>query len=241
MIEAQRSIAKMMELYEQGVRPLPAMLTDPKERLLTANLVVEEALEFAEAMGFNAIEKEDGSIKLVPHGREPDLINAADAIGDELVVILGAANRLGVSAPDVFAEVNRSNMSKTWSHCMSCDAELDANDRHPVGDPTLTQKICPSLLGGTGSVYGVEERLHKRPEDGKVIKPPTYSPADIKGILEQQKPLPFATVPSNQPHKHRFLCTTDEQQCDMECKMGHQCTVCHRTRQAVEQEALLDA
>lgn len=222
----------MMELYEQGVRPLPAMLTYPKERLLTANLVIEEALEFVTAMGFNAVEQEDGSLKLVEHGREPNLIEAADAIGDVLVVILGAANRLGVSATDIFKEVNRSNMSKTWSHCTVCNCELDENENHTPEQ----QKACPAL-----QVYGVEQRLHKRLADGKVIKPPTYSPADIKGVLEQQKPLPFATVPSNQPHKHHFTCTTDEQQCDMECKMGHQCTVCHRSRQAVEQEALLDA
>ena len=229
MIQAQHKIAIMMELYEQGVRPLPAMITDEKERLLTANLVVEEALEFAEAMGFNAIEKEDGSIKLVPHGREPDLINAADAIGDELVVILGAANRLGVSAPDVFAEVNRSNMSKTWAHCMTCDAELDANDRHAEED----RKFCPQVQGGAGSVYGVEQRLHKRPEDGKVIKPPTYSPADVQGTLDKQDPLPFATVATDQPHQHRFACTTDEQQCDGECKASHQCGACHKTRSQI--------
>lgn len=28
--------------------------------------------------------------------------------------------------------------------------------------------------------------VHRRPEDGKIMKPPTYSPADIRGILEKQ-------------------------------------------------------
>jgi hypothetical protein len=229
VIEQQKKIATMMKLYEQDVRPLPAMLTDPKERLLTANLVIEEALEFVMAMGFNAVEQEDGSIKLEEHGRGPNLIEAADAIGDMLVVDLGAANRLGVNAQDVFAEVNRSNMSKTWAHCMTCNAELDANDRHAEED----RKFCPQVQGGAGSVYGVGQRLHKRPEDGKVIKPPTYSPADVQGTLDKQDPLPFATVATDQPHQHRFACTTDEQQCDGECKASHQCGACHKTRSQI--------
>jgi NTP pyrophosphatase (non-canonical NTP hydrolase) len=192
MIEAQKSIGEMMTLYEQGVRPLPAMLTDPKERLLAANLVVEEALEFADALGFNAVEQEDGSIKLVPSGREPDLVKAGDAVGDVLVVTLGGANRLGISAPDVFAEVHRSNMSKTWPHCGSCGAELDENDQHsPL---RVVREACPALRPGGNGVYAVEQRLHKREEDGKVIKPPTYSKANIKRVLANQKPLPFATV-----------------------------------------------
>lgn len=29
--------------------------------------------------------------------------------------------------------------------------------------------------------------VRRRPEDGKIMKPPTYSPADIKGVLEKQE------------------------------------------------------
>ena len=219
----------MMELYEQDVRPLPAMLTDPKERLLTANLVIEEALEFCVAMGFNAVEQEDGSIKLVEHGRGANLVEAADAIGDMLVVDLGAANRLGIDAEHVFNEVNRSNMSKTWAHCMTCNAELGVNNQHADED----RKFCPAVQGGAGSVYGIEQRLHKREEDGKVIKPPTYSKADIVGALANQEPLSFATVTTDVPHTHKFRCDTDAQQCDGECKELHQCTVCHKSRRQI--------
>jgi predicted HAD superfamily Cof-like phosphohydrolase len=183
LIEQQKDIGTMMELYQQDVRPLPAMLTDPKERLLTANLVIEEALEFCVAMGFNAVEQEDGSIKLVPHGREPDLKEAADAIGDMLVVDLGAANRLGVNSEDVFIEVNRSNMSKTWPHCSKCDLELTPAAGGFIHEPDYHH---------TG--FEIVWKIHKRPEDGKVIKPPSYSPADVAGVLARQKPLPFANV-----------------------------------------------
>lgn len=71
-----------------------------------------------------------------------DIIGVADAIGDLLYVIYGAALEWGIPADYVLREVHRSNMTKVW----------------PDGT------------------------VHYR-EDGKVIKPPTYSPPDIKGIL----------------------------------------------------------
>jgi predicted HAD superfamily Cof-like phosphohydrolase len=108
----QEDVAEMMVIFGQQVRTLPDMIMDPKERLLTANLVLEEALEFCVAMGFNAVEQEDGSIGLELHGRDPDLVGACDAIGDMLVVDYGAANRLGVKAKDLFHEVDRSNKTK---------------------------------------------------------------------------------------------------------------------------------
>ena len=145
----QIDVAIMMKLFGQAVRMLPQMIEDPKERLLAANLVVEEALEFADALGFNAEEQENGSIKLVPSGREPDLVKAIDGLGDILVVTYGGFNRLGVLAEPVFREVNRSNMSKVW----------------PDGT------------------------IHKRESDGKVIKPDSYSPADIKGVIESLLPV----------------------------------------------------
>lgn len=135
-----------MQLFGQEVRTVPAMIPDPKERLLAANLVVEEALEFAKALGFDPEQQEDGSVKLVESGEEPNLVEAADAVGDVLVVTYGAANRLGIRAAAVFSEVNRSNMTKVW----------------PDGT------------------------IHRRDEDGKVLKPDTYSPANIERVLYEE-------------------------------------------------------
>lgn len=155
MYKPQEDVAEMMHLFGQDVRSLPDMIADPKERLLAANLIVEEALEFAAAMGLTPI-MEDGKVKLVPDGSTPDLIEAVDAVGDILVVTYGASNRLGVNAQKIFDEVNRSNMSKVW----------------PDGT------------------------IHKRESDFKVIKPDTYSPADIESVICSSQPLLYAT-PSN--------------------------------------------
>ncbi len=140
--ELQPKVAEMMTLFGQDVKVLPRMIEDPKTRLLVANLVVEEALEFAAAMGFVPNTAED--FELTSSGCEPNLVEAADAVGDILVVTYGAANRLGIDATEVFKEVHRSNMTKVW----------------PDGT------------------------VHKRESDGKVIKPDTYSPADVAGTLK---------------------------------------------------------
>jgi predicted HAD superfamily Cof-like phosphohydrolase len=106
----QSSVAEMMRAFGQEARRTPAMIEDPIERELTAKLVLEEALEFVEALGFT-VNLSNGEINL--HGELPtNLVEAADAIGDILVVTYGAANRLGIRAYPIFQEVQRSNMSK---------------------------------------------------------------------------------------------------------------------------------
>lgn len=146
--EPQAKVAEMMKLFGQDVRIVPRMIEDPKERQLAANLVIEEAVEFVRALGFDPAIDEDGEVVLKEEpSYTPDLIQAADAIGDILVVTYGAANRLGVNGTAVFNEVHRSNMTKVW----------------PDGT------------------------VHKRESDGKVIKPESYSPADIDSVLQQSK------------------------------------------------------
>lgn len=113
--EPQHKVAEMMKLFGQDVRIVPRMIEDPKERLCAANLVIEEAVEFVRALGFDPIVDEDGEVALREEpSYTPDIVQAADAIGDILVVTYGAANRLGVNGPAVFNEVHRSNMTKVW-------------------------------------------------------------------------------------------------------------------------------
>lgn len=64
----------------------------------------------------------------------------------------------------VFREVHRSNMSKAWK-------DLDEVAAHAVPDE------C-ELLANPDGTYIV-----RRKSDGKVIKSPTYSPADVKGVI----------------------------------------------------------
>lgn len=97
-----------------------------------------------------------------------DLVGALDAVSDLLYVVYGAAVAFGFSWEQVdraFAEVHRSNMSKLWTqeeidtHCM--DGHVADRAQNPDGD----------------RIWLV------RRDDGKVIKSPSYSPANLAPIL----------------------------------------------------------
>lgn len=76
-----------------------------------------------------------------------DLAAIEAALNDLLAYTHAVARATGIDINPVFAEVQRSNMSKLWED-------------------------------GT---------VHRRESDGKILKPPTYSPADIAGVLAKQK------------------------------------------------------
>jgi hypothetical protein len=69
-------------------------------------------------------------------------------------------------------------MSKTFFHCSMCDEVLT-----PDESGFLWHKRGKGVHAPEGN--NVVPKIHKR-EDGKVIKPDTYSPADVKGVLDRQ-------------------------------------------------------
>jgi predicted HAD superfamily Cof-like phosphohydrolase len=184
----QEDIVILMKQYNQQVKESPE-LPDPETRLLRARLVFEEALEFVKGCGCTVTMTKAGSHGeggtsiiddigvVLDSNREPDFVEYVDGCIDQLVVTYGALNAAGVKAQPAWDEVQRSNMSKAWPHCSVCDAVLergadlefvhpeDANAHHGDWKPVL--------------------KIHKRP-DGKVIKSPTYFPANIKRVIEEQ-------------------------------------------------------
>lgn len=96
--------------YGVPVRDVPTADLPEDERRLRAGLVLEEALEYVEAMGcrWNVATNE---IEVVP-GRSVDLIEAADALADVTYVVEGSAVQMGIDLEPVFREVHASNMSK---------------------------------------------------------------------------------------------------------------------------------
>lgn len=191
----QKDITMLMQQFEQEVKQSPE-LPDPEIRLLRARLVFEEALEFVKSCGCTvnlaashssgqsktpneagkAALIDDLVVDLDPHGT-PDLVEYVDACIDQLVVTYGALNAAGVNAEPAWDEVQRSNMSKAWPHCSVCDAVLERGQgtelAHP-GDAAAHQGHWNPVL-----------KIHKRP-DGKVIKSPLYSPADLKRVIEEE-------------------------------------------------------
>jgi predicted HAD superfamily Cof-like phosphohydrolase len=176
----QQDIVTLMKQFDQQVKESPEM-PDAKTRLLRARLVFEEALEFVKGCGCT-VDLADGAtvindIRVVadPNGT-PDMTEYVDGCVDQLVVTYGALNAAGVRVEPAWDEVQRSNMSKAWPHCSVCDAVLERGAGtelvHPGGD-------------AHGGAWSTVLKVHKR-EDGKFIKAPTYSPADLKRVIEEQ-------------------------------------------------------
>jgi predicted HAD superfamily Cof-like phosphohydrolase len=184
----QEDIVMLMKQFNQEVKEFPEM-PDAPTRLLRARLVFEEALEFVRACGCTVTAPSKGSgnseqisvvddisVVLDPNGR-PDLTEYVDGCVDQLVVTYGALNAAGIKAQTAWDEVQRSNMSKAWPHCSVCDAVLELDS-----DSTL---VHPGQSNAHGGAWHIVLKVHKR-DDGKFIKAPTYSPANLKRVIEEQ-------------------------------------------------------
>lgn len=121
----------------------------------------------------------DDAIRLLRHDlikeEADELVNstntveALDAIADLLYVVYGAAIAYGFSEDQVeraFQTVHESNMSKLWA-----PAELQSINQ-------LANMPKDYTVEKTGLRYIVKRK------DGKVIKSPSYKPADIVSCLK---------------------------------------------------------
>jgi predicted HAD superfamily Cof-like phosphohydrolase len=179
--QPQQDIVTLMTQFEQEVKDSPEM-PDAATRRLRARLVFEEALEFVRACGCT-VTSEAGTpvidkiaVELDPNGT-PDLVEYVDGCVDQLVVTYGALNAAGIQAQSAWDEVQRSNMSKAWPHCSVCDVVLERGS-----SPDL---VHPGDSYAHGGSWQTVLKVHKR-DDGKFIKAPTYSPANLKRVIEEQ-------------------------------------------------------
>ena len=176
----QHDIVTLMKQFDQEVKESPEM-PDAKTRLLRARLVFEEALEFVRACGCTVAAGSSAVIDEISvvfdPGGTPDLTEYVDGCVDQLVVTYGALNAAGIKVEPAWDEVQRSNMSKAWPHCSVCDAVLE----HGAG----SDLVHPSDSDAHGGRWSVVLKVHKR-DDGKFIKAPTYSPADLKSVIDEQ-------------------------------------------------------
>lgn len=104
-------VAEFHTAFGHPVRNSPQVIPTEAEALLTFQLILEELDELADALF-------DGSVSVVQKVHvdgityNPDLIAAADAVGDLDYVVNGAGLRHGFDMDALGAEVHRSNMSK---------------------------------------------------------------------------------------------------------------------------------
>ncbi len=133
-------VHEFMVLFGQPVRYQPTVDIPDSERLLRARLVVEEALEFAAAMGVrvtgiadNLHEHNAHTVQVEFNGDPLDVIEAADALADLTYVTEGSAWTLGVPLHDVFREVHRSNMAKADPETGKPNVSVDGKVLKPEG------------------------------------------------------------------------------------------------------------
>lgn len=135
MTEHQDRIAEFMKLAGQALLPSEAI------RKLGAWLILEEALETIDALGFCAevVIKDDGSQQmkspiLVAHDRGPNLTSIADGCADTSVVTIGTLLACGIADKPLLEEVDRSNLAKfELPKCPTEGAILDGSNDNGEG------------------------------------------------------------------------------------------------------------
>lgn len=171
MKTAQAQVREFMQAFGQGCPTEPKTVNFDIKKFRTG-LISEEAHEY-----------------LISE----DMEEIADAIGDLLYVVIGAAVAHGIDIEPIFAEIHRSNMSKMWDghevlFDLSFGPERDSF-RYFDANGNLFEVTVKCPEGKTVfDIKGPDKRCYivKRASDGKVIKSPSYSPANLKPILEAQ-------------------------------------------------------
>lgn len=170
-----------MRFFGQNLPERPTPL-DEETSILRAKLTLEEAFEkITKGLGLTVTIVDDfgGEAKVSEAGlkqisfqfkkeKETDLVELADGISDINFVNLGDACAAGIDMEPIDAEVARSNDSKGWT----------------------SKDIEETILQIESECMSVEDagdgRFRVKRSDGKVIKSPSYSPADVVGELAKQ-------------------------------------------------------
>lgn len=106
-------VTEFHQKFGHPVADEPVVLKDERATL-RLSLILEEALELAEAYGFRTEEVESHVSKMLARGPEwpADVVAVADALSDLEYVTNGAAVEQGMPLPELVTEVHRSNMTK---------------------------------------------------------------------------------------------------------------------------------
>jgi len=101
------------EFHEKFGHPIAQNVNAGTEKLrrLRVNLILEEAIEFANACGYH-VYVTDGNVSLTSAWDEPNLVEMADGLGDLRYVIDGANLVFGFPQVAILQEIHNSNMSK---------------------------------------------------------------------------------------------------------------------------------
>lgn len=160
-------VVEFMRAFGQRVPDSPEM-PDEATKTLRARLDKEERRELDEAK---------------------DLAEYLDAVCDSLYVTLGAAAAAGFDSETIgaaFEEVHRSNMSKLWTEDEVSEVRSGYNTA-TLGDLSRGLFNCQYDVTRAAVDHEVERCLIVKRKDGKVIKSPGYSPANLWPIIRKEE------------------------------------------------------
>ncbi len=156
-MEKLDSLNQVSEFHRTFQHPIKDQpgFPDAKRCRLRVSLIAEELKELRDAI------------------EDRDLVEVADALCDIQYVLSGAVLEFGMGDifTSLFNEVQRSNMSK------SCNTKQEALD---TCDYYRNEKDTPCYYREVDGKY-----LVYRESDQKTLKSIYYSPANLKGILDQ--------------------------------------------------------
>lgn len=120
LADMRNSFERVEEFHRVFGHPVASTPVIPDDDRLTLRLalILEEAIELADALGFATDDIKDSADymlnKIGPRVYEDDIdiVAVADALGDLEYVVNGAALEYGIDLPKVVAEIHRSNMTK---------------------------------------------------------------------------------------------------------------------------------
>ena len=162
-------VREFHEAFGVPVNDEPQVAIGKDRMFLRSSLILEEANESIEAMKCVILEFGDKVGETMQ--AEFKLEEIADGLADLLYVTFGACLEFGIPIEEVFAEVHRSNMSKMWS-----TREVDEAQEIGSNPSELTFTECKT---GNERPFYIAKRA-----DGKIIKSPSYSPADIQKVIQ---------------------------------------------------------
>lgn len=161
MIKQLLQVGAFMDLFKQRKNTQP--VTECPEWLsdLGFKLMREETNEMLDAFC-----SKDGITQV-----KPDVL--LDALCDQLYVTFGNAHRFGLALllPVAFRKVHESNMSKLWTN----DEVQDLSRVKKMGG----KRFEPVRLGNDDQRWVVYN------EEDKVIKSPSYEPANLKDLIDE--------------------------------------------------------
>ena len=163
-MEILEQVSEFHRLFQHPILTNP-QIPNEQRCALRKSLLQEELAELCEAID------------------KKDIVGVADALCDLQYVLAGAVLEFGMkdAFPKMFAEVQRSNMSK------ACDTEQEAKDTIQFYQNDQADRKKRLQLPDPIDEMHYEERGGKffvyRTHDMKTLKSINYSPADLKKIL----------------------------------------------------------